>query len=183
MPPSIEQRIAAVFDKYRQTQTLLEEFASNRRNASELVILACSRLDALANMAMTQKKTQRERFVSFLSTFTSRGNELDRVALPNLYFYVFRQFVTLPGTIPAPGRLTAYDLARDATFLQFLVDSGVPLAEPDVDRMLHRISVWLQKEYRTTATQTRRKPHFDSAKNVRKRLEAHSSSYRRGLYD
>ena len=86
---SIDERIRAAFDEYRGTAALLDDFVRARRHAQELIILVCSRLDGLANLAMTQKKSQRDRFVSFLHAYSGRPAELGRVLLPNMYFDVF----------------------------------------------------------------------------------------------
>jgi hypothetical protein len=179
---SIDDRIKAAFDEYRATAALLDGFVQARQHAQELVILVCSRLDALANLAMTQKKSQRDRFVSFLHAYSGRPAELARVLLPNLYFDIFVKFVTLPVTIPVPGRLCSYDMSRDASFLQFIVDSGVPLTSEDVSKWLHRLSVWLQRKYRTTVTQSKSKPYYDDVRGVTRHLEACSRVYRKGTY-
>ncbi len=179
---SIEDRIKAAFDEYRATAALLDDFLRARQHAQELVILACSRLDSLANLAMTQKRSQRDRFVSFLHAYSGRHAELGWVLIPNMYFDGFVRFATLPVTIPAPGRLHSYDMSRDGSFLQFIVDSGLPLTSDDVAKWLRRLSVWLQQEYRTTATQSKSKPHYDGLRGVKRHLEACSRVYRKGMY-
>ena len=179
---SIDDRIRAAFDEYRATAALLDEFVRGRQHAQELVILVCSRLDALANLAMTQKRSQRDRFVSFLHTYSGRQAELRRVLLPNMYFDIFVKYATLPGTIPVPGRLCSYDISRDGAFLQFIVDSGVPLTADGVSKWLHRLSVWIQQKYRTTVTQSKSKPHYDDVNSITRYLEACSRAYRKGTY-
>ena len=180
---SIDNRIKAAFDKYRATATLLDEFVRTRQHAQELVILVCSRLDALANLAMTQKRSQRERFVSFLHEYSGRRAELERVLLPNMYFDIFVRFATLPGTIQTPGRLCSYDLMRDSAFLNFIIESGVPLTAEDVTKWLNRFSVWLQRKYRTTVTQSKSKPHHDNVDSITRYLKTSSQSYRKGTYN
>jgi len=179
----IEDRIRAAFDEYRATLTLIEDMALAQDLAQEIVILACARLDALANLAMTKQRSQNERFVSFLMTYSGKSRELEQIALPNMYFNLFVQSVTLPATVPAPGRLYAYDIKRDALFLQHLVDSGVPMTTDAIGKWLHRLSVWLQRKYRTTATQSKQKPHQDTLRNIMQHLEDCSSAYRKGFYD
>jgi hypothetical protein len=53
--------------------------------------------------------------------------------------------------------MRTYDLTRDSVFLQFLVNSELPLAAGDVSKAMTRLSVWLQIKYRTTATQAKAK--------------------------
>src|SRR6266481_2843059 len=99
MKRKIEDRVNAAFEEHRATTALLENFIQSREYPNEIVILACARLDALANLAMTKKQGQRNRFVSFLHTYSGRRNELEQVALPNLYLHIFMQFATLGATI------------------------------------------------------------------------------------
>src|SRR5689334_20036777 len=183
MNPPIEDRIIAAFEGYRATTVLLEELAQKRVYPQEIVILACARLDALANLAITQKQSQRDRFAAFLYTYSSKRQELEQVALPNLYFRLFLSYITLPASIPIPGRMWANDLTREATFLQFLIDSGLSLAEEDIAKFLEKFSAWLQRKYRTTVSQAKSKPHTDTVKAVLEHLTVCSHAYRKGIYD
>jgi hypothetical protein len=183
MKPLIEDRIKSAFNGYRDTIDILEEFVKSKKNPIELVILACSRLDALANLAYTQKRSQRDRFVSFLSTYSSKNRELNQVSLPNLYGQLMVQFVTLPETLPKPGRMHAYDILREGTFLQFMIESDLPIEEEEMTKFLHQLSVWIQRKYRTTLTQSRKKPYLDTDNNVINHLRVCSKTYRKGLYN
>jgi hypothetical protein len=183
MKPAIEKRINAAFEECRRTGILVEDLARRREHPHEIVILACARSDALANLSITKKRSQRERFVSFLHAYSGKPSEIKRVALPNLYFHLFLQYVTLPGILPTAGRMCVFDVTRDAAFLQFVVDSGVAIEENEVYKLLHKLSAWLQRKYRTTATQTKSKPHDDKASAIISHLDQCSRSYRKGIYN
>ncbi len=109
--------------------------------------------------------------------------ELEQVVLPNLYFQLFLRYITLSATILSPGRLWSNDLSEDATFLQFLVDSGLPLVDEEISRFLHHFSAWIQRKYRTTVTQAKLEPHTETLTGVLEHLKKCSHSYRKGYYD
>jgi hypothetical protein len=182
MKPGIEERITSAFADYHATAALLKTLAARREYPHELVILACSRLDGLANLAMTQKKTQRDRFVSFLHNYSGRRRELEQVALPNVYMQLFLEFITLPATLPRAGRMYVQDVSRQTPFLQFIVDSGIAIEEKEVSKLLHRLSVWLQRTYRTTVTQAKSKPYCDTVRNIMSHFYGCSRSHRKGFY-
>jgi hypothetical protein len=139
----IEDRIVTAFEGYRDTSILLEELTQRRVYPHEIVILTCARLDALANLAITQKQSQRDRFATFLNTYSAKRQELEQVALPNLYFQLFVSYLTLPAILPTPGRIWASDLTKEAVFLQFLVDSELPLVGKDIAKFLEKFSAWM----------------------------------------
>jgi hypothetical protein len=181
--PPIEDRVREAFATLESTTLLLEEWLNQRTHASEFMTLALARIDALANLAMTSKSTQAEKFTTFARTYGGNKSQLELVAVPNWYMEMFVKFVTLPGIIPKDGRLFALDANRDREFLRFISDSDLPISEVGVTAFMHKVSAWLQKKYRTTATQARTKPSLDSSANVLDHLRACSSEYRKGLYD
>ncbi len=183
MKPSIEDRINRAFNEHRETLILLNNLARERKHPKEIVILVCSRLDALANSAMTNKELQRERFTSFLFKYYEKPNELQQVALPNMYFDIITRSEILELTFPTAGRIRSYDMTGDRVFLEFINASGLPLTSDDVRKLLLRLSYWLRQAYRTSSTQPKSKPHIDIVDSVVRNLETKSKAYRKGLYN
>lgn len=180
--PTIEDRIReALSERFGSTSALLDTFLAESTNARELVILACSRLDALANLAVLET-TQQKRFISFMNRYSAKGADLALVAVPNLYSYLSRHYDTVSATIREPGRLRLYDPIIDRPLLQFVVDSKLPITSEDVERFLEYFSRVVQRRYRTTATQSRAKPVLEDEDQLHRYLLRESGRYRRGRY-
>jgi len=181
-PTPIEDRIREAFsDRFRSTDALLGDFLTQSRNAREFVILLCSGLDALANLARLAD-TQQKRFVAFLYRYSGKQQDLDLVAVPNLYSYLGGHYNTLPATIESPGRLQRFDPRVDDPFLKFVVDSGLPITKEEIGRFLQYFSRVVQRRYRTTATQSREKPVLEAETSVAGYLLRETRAYRRGRY-
>jgi hypothetical protein len=91
-------------DFTRPVLALADDWIEQEKHAEELVVLVCARIDALANL-VSGRGSQRERFASFVSQYSGRRRELERVSVPNLYRYVALAYYTLAGTLEVPGRL------------------------------------------------------------------------------
>jgi hypothetical protein len=157
----LRQAVKAAFQKYEDTLLLLRAMLEERTSPDELVILACARLDALANLR-SGPDTQRSRFASFVETFSGQKATLQKVSVPNLYWMLGREHDLLPLTMPETGRLIRND--DDTNFLQFLAATELPLSTEKVGQFLRWLSAVIQKKFRTTATQSRSKPSLISRK-------------------
>ena len=167
---SIEARIEEAFAPYGSTIELVETLFAERRNPVELVLLVCSRLDALSNLAST-KGPANDRFAQFVITYGDRAPDLERISVGDLYAYLGREYHGLPGTLATRGRLELFTTVS-LPFLRFLANSGLPLTEEAVGAFMRRCSVGIQRRFRTTATQSRSKPALASLNEVVDHLEA-----------
>jgi len=86
---SIDDRIREALADYFDTLTLIKTYLGERKHPVELAILACVRLDSLANLTLSGK-TQRERFTHFVEDYSGQKDRLKRVAVPNLYSHLGR---------------------------------------------------------------------------------------------
>jgi hypothetical protein len=155
-PDDLSDRIKQAFAKYEDTVELLRDLLSRRENAEEIVILACARLDALANLSGSRGRAG-DRFSRFIETYSGKKAQLRRLAVGDLYSYMGREYMLLPLTVPAAGRILNLG-GNSLPFLRFLADSGLPLEDDALSRCLRRVSVAIQRKYRTTASQSRTKP-------------------------
>jgi len=179
---SLTQRIEEAFsDRFDSSTQLIEEWITLRARPREIVILACSAIDSLANTARVEG-TQLSKFTSFLDEFSGKRRELNKVAVPNLYLALARHYATLAATIQAAGRMYVFQPLEDVPLLRFVADSGLPVTAEDVGSFLEYFSRAIQRRYRTTATQARSKPLTDTAKNIHEYLLEDSSRRRNGSY-
>jgi hypothetical protein len=178
--PSINDRITEAFVDYFDTLALIRRYLAERRHPVELAILACVRLDSLANLALSGK-TQRERFVHFIEDYSGQKGKLQSVAVPNMYSYLARHHEILSLNFETPGRVTL--LSRlDLPFLQFVDKSALPVTEEVIGVFLRWLSRVIQKRYRTTASQSKDKITLDTQDSFVAYLENVASSRRSNSY-
>jgi hypothetical protein len=178
--PPIDDRIRQAFADYFETLALLREYAVERRHPLELAVLACARLDSLANLA-TSRKEQEETFPYFMEQYSGQKNLLQKVAIPNLYSYLARYHEMLPGIIASAGRITQFS-KEDRRFLELISKSDLPVTEEAIGTFLRWLRNIIQKRYRATASQRRSKPVLDRQHSFISYLEEAASSRRSGSY-
>ena len=161
---------------------LVREFIEERENIQELILIVCARLDSLSNLAFTNK-SQRENFIGFLSRHSSIKKRIYDISLPDLYYNLSYRLYSMPAIIDTPGRLQILDPLEDEQFVSFLWNSGLAVTEKDMSRLIAFIAKNIQKKYRVTPTQSKRKPSIDTLTNIFNYLVEASKTYRKGLFD
>ncbi|NSW92444.1 MAG: hypothetical protein HPY74_17580 [Firmicutes bacterium] len=180
---SIEKRIINLFHEYDSTIDLLNFFKDNKQYAQEFILLVCSRLDSLANMAAYQQKKQHKRFVSFIQMFSDMGIDFYSISLPELFYYLHYQLYVVSLVVPKPGRLSMLDVSDYIAFIPFIWQSGIPITELEISRFIKFLLVSIQKQYRVTPTQKRSsKKSIDGLNNVMDYLTSSAQKYWHGHY-
>jgi hypothetical protein len=105
-----------------------------KQHPIEIVLLVCSRLDALSNLAST-KGAAGDRFAQFVIMYGGRRRDLEAISVGDLYAYLALEYSRLPGTLETPGRLELFT-SVSLPFLRFLAESGLPLTEGAVDAFI-----------------------------------------------
>lgn len=151
----VDKTIDAFFERYANTLKLLEDFLASKTNRQEFVLLSCARLDSLANLAFAEG-TQRSRFSRFVAKYSGLGKQTFSVSLPDLYYYFQHYFWIATASVVEPGRMMLFR-ERDKEFAQFICDSGVPITERDIRRLLASIMSSLKHRFRISPYQNKRK--------------------------
>jgi hypothetical protein len=181
-PAALRKEIRDAFSaRFDETTDLLEKLSSDSSNATAFVILACSAIDSLANLSST-RGTQAIRFTRFLEKYSGKRDELQKTAVPNLYYYNFRVYVTLEAIIGTPGRIRLFEPAEDRNLARVILDSGLPITAEETSALMEYFSRRVQRRYRTTATQRRSKPVLDSVDSVHQFLLVDARKYKSGRY-
>jgi hypothetical protein len=167
---NIEKRIGSAFEKYGTTIDLLKEFAKERSNTQEFILLVCARLDSLSNMAF-RKKSQKDNFVEFLIHHSGHKNKILSISLPDFYDYLSYQRWVLPGSLEKDGRLHMFDPRRDEKYVTFIWNSGIPINQTKVETLLKFLLRSLKNNYRVLPNQSTSKKSIDSLNNVVRCLE------------
>jgi hypothetical protein len=169
------------FDQYFSTLELLQTWLPERKNMQEFIILSCARLDSLSNLAFP-KGGQEENFVKFLTIYSNSRRDLEKVSLPDLYWFLMYHDAVLPGTISKPGRLRVFEPKRDRDLIKVVWQSEIAITERDIGRLLRFFLRQLKKHYRVVPNQSLNKSSHDTAKSIRHRLEKGADSYKNDYY-
>jgi hypothetical protein len=178
---SFKEILNKAFNQYSSTSKLLREWLSERKNMQEFVILACARLDSLSNLAFPEG-AQENNFVRFLTTYSTSRKDLEKVSLPDLYFFVNFHNWALSGVVPKPGYLHMFDPKRDRDLISLICHSGVPITERDVGRLIRFFLRQLKRHYRVVPNQSLNKPSHDTKKSIYQRLESAARGYKEDQY-
>jgi hypothetical protein len=176
-----KQILDSAFDQYFSTIALLHTWLSERKNMQEFIILSCARLDSLSNLAFPEG-AQENNFVRFLTTYSKSREDLEKISLPDLYWFLMYHEGVLPGTISKPGRLHMFEPKRDRDLIKLVWHSGVGITERDVRRVLRFFIRHLKKYYRVVPNQNLKKSSHDKAKSIRQRLEKAADNYKNDYY-
>jgi len=182
MSVNFAEVIDEAFRQYEPTVELLKDLQARELNPQEFVILVCARLDSLSNLAFLEG-TQKSKFIKFLMTFSQHGNAFRKVSVPDLYYFLTKRLLILPGTIPQPGRVHVYHPTEEKEFISFIWKSGISITEEDIENALLFLLKVLKKVYRIAPNQSLRMPTADTPKSVVKCLREGSNTYRKGAYD
>lgn len=182
MSIDFSQVVDDVFAQYEPTVELLQSLQARKVNPQEFVILVCARIDSLSNLALKQG-SQKSKFIKFLMTFSQHGGSFRKVSVPDLYYFLTKRLLILPGSIPQPGRVHVYHRTEEKEFISFIWNSGISITEEDIEKALLFLLRVLKKTYRIAPNQSLRKPTADSPKSVLKCIREASSTYRKGMYD
>ncbi|MFQ5792814.1 MAG: hypothetical protein ACE5JI_20280 [Acidobacteriota bacterium] len=161
----IRGRIDTYFDLFSRTLELSEQLIPARSHGHEVLILLCSRLDALASSAFREGYPNRKAFVDFVTGYGRRRNLLQSISVGDLYHELAYHRWFLPTTIPKPGRLNRFSRVDDP-ILTLLVQSDIPLTERDADRLLGGIMRALRETFRVMPGQPLSKRHLATRNDV-----------------
>jgi hypothetical protein len=117
------QRLREVLSHYRDTISLIDDLLTERRAAQEIVLLACGRLDSLANLAFYNASSQQWSFRQFVSNYSGQKSFFNSISVGDLYRYLaYYADLSDGGLIDAPGRVQRFGPQSDI-FLAFIEKS------------------------------------------------------------
>jgi hypothetical protein len=176
-----KQILESAFEQYFSTLGLLHKWLSEHKNMQEFVILVCARLDSLTNLAFAEG-TQEKNFVRFITTYSKSRQVLEKVSLPDLYWFLMYHDGVLPGTISKPGRLHMFEPKRDQDLINMIWRSEVAITEREVGRLLRFFLQNLKQHYRVVPNQSLNKSSHDTAKSIYDKLQEAADSYKNEYY-
>jgi hypothetical protein len=151
---------------YYDTIDLVDYLLREKRNAQEIILLTCSRLDSLANILSRTTTTQKTSFIQFLSKFSGESKFFNKVSVGDLYNYLYYYgSLAEEGLIERPGRIRRFGKDSD-DFLLFIEWSNIPVTAMTIRHLSHRITKILETSYRVKLGQKLSKQYISSVKEV-----------------
>ncbi len=184
-PEVFEKRLASYFERYKITAQILRSLFSQRSAAQDFILLACARLDSLANHACPSRlsgEAQAEKFTRLLLQHSGHKALLEQISLPDLYTSLLVELWQLPGVVDAPGRLRMFEPFRQRDFIEMHWKSGLALDEQDLEGLLSFLLDRIRSQYRVIPYQSRKKLHADTIVSVQQFLSETARQRRGGRY-
>jgi hypothetical protein len=154
-----QKTLKKVLDRFAKqflpTIELVDHLIRSRTHAQEILLLLCSRLDALASSSVREDESGAKAFAHFITAYGRRRQLFDSVSVGDLYYEVAFHRWLLPGTLVKAGRLHRFSQVDDG-ILFLLTESDLPLTQVAAKHLLTRILAALRKNFRTTPTQSKR---------------------------
>jgi hypothetical protein len=163
----LERALAAYFERrYEPTLSLVEDLIRRRSHPQEILVLICSRLDALASSAVSEDVSKKEGFVRFVTCYGGERRVFQGVSIGDLYYELAYHVWLLPGgLIQKPGRLYRYSRLNDPV-IRLLDASDIELTEEAALALLRDLMQSLRRNYRVMPGQRTTKPLVASRSRV-----------------
>ena len=156
---------------FEHTLEFLRRVTVARSDPEEAIILACARLDSLANAAYGYGTSTSDAFTKFVIQFGGQGSLLNQTSVGDLYHELAFHLWLTEGIVNAPGRLHQYS-EDSAPMFRFIDASMVPLTQDAIENLLRRVMRALRQEFRVIAGQSKSKPVLANSAFLTKRIES-----------
>jgi hypothetical protein len=150
------------FAAFSSTRELVKSLIEQEVHPQEILIMLCSRIDALSCAATAEEVAKGDAFVRFISTYGGDRKLFESVSAGDLYYELDYHLWLLPGILEKAGRLRLYSRLSDP-ILKLLVESEIPLTLPDAQRLVERLQRGLRRRFRVAPNQRRKKHAIGSA--------------------
>lgn len=169
MSKNFIKRLDEALVSYRETIELIDRLLKEKENAQEIVLLACARLDSLANLINKNRSLgQKQAFTQMLLNYSGEKKFFNSISVGELYKYLFFYGEIVEELmIEKPGRITRFS-PDDINYLEFIEKSRIPIVGKKVRQFTNRITRILEKNFRVKAGQSTKKSHIATVENIRK---------------
>jgi len=168
----LETRLSSFFDTFSPTLELVDDLIRNKTHAQEIIVLTCSRLDALASTANPEDAPKKESFVNFVCDYGQERNFFNRVSVSDLYYELgYYYWLLVEGLFMEHGRLYRYSRLDDAV-LRFIDYSDIPLDGALLEYLFSKVMAALSSSFRVKPGQSLAKSHTARVDEVLKSISA-----------
>lgn len=166
MNPELIQALDRYFDQFSCTRQLVDQLIKAKSHPQEILILLCSRIDALASTAAAEDDPRAEAFVRFVSTYGGNRKLFESVSAGDLFYELDYHLWLMPGMLEKAGRLHVFSRLNESV-VKLLVGSEIPLTLEEAQLLIRRIQRGLRKRFRVAPKQRRDKPEIGSPETIK----------------
>lgn len=164
--PELISALNRYFDQFSSTRQLVDHLIKAKSHPQEILILLCSRIDALASTAAAEDDPRAEAFVRFVSTYSGNRKLFESVSAGDLFYELDYHLWLMPGILEKAGRLRVFSRLNEPV-VKLLVGSEIPLTLEDAQLLMKRIQRGLRRHFRVAPHQRRGKPEIGSPEAIR----------------
>lgn len=179
MKKDLTEGLDRFFGEFSSTRELVDGLIQAKSHPQEVLILLCSRIDALASSAAGDDEARGRSFTGFLTTYSGKSKLFDSVSAGDLYYELDYHLWLMPGMLERAGRLRVFSRPNEP-ILKLLVDSEIPLTLQEAQILIRRIQRALRKHFHVAPNQPRSKRPFASAGRIRQAIIDEFSGRRHG---
>ncbi len=159
-------RLLNSLSHYRESISLIDDLLQRKLAPQEIVLLACGRIDSLANLLNPKIAGQQETFCRFITNFSGQKHFFNSISVGNLYWeFIYYSYIADGGLISIPGRIRRFGHDSDI-FLSFIEKSRIPITGKTIENIAFRIADILQKHYCVRKGQPSAKPKRASSSEI-----------------
>jgi hypothetical protein len=165
MGKELKRGLDQFFDQFSSTRELVDSLIQAKSHSQEILILLCSRIDALASISTIEDEASGKSFMGFVTTYSGKSKLFESVSVGDLYYELDYHLWLLPGMLEKPGRIRLFSRLNEP-ILKLLVDSEIALTLEEAQRLIKRIQRALRKHFRVAPNQPLTKRPLASTNEV-----------------
>jgi hypothetical protein len=161
----LKAKVENFFDQFSSTGELVGDLIRSKSNPQEILILLCSRIDALASNSAREDEPRQKAFTRFVTVYSGKSRTFESISIGDLYYELDYHLWLLPGMLEKAGRIQTFSRLNEP-ILKLLVDSEIALTSDEAKHLLERIRWALHRHFRPTPGQPLKKSPLASAREV-----------------
>jgi hypothetical protein len=153
---SLNAALNQFFNQFLSTQELVHGLVQAKTHPQEILILLCSRIDALASGAASEDEASTKSFTGFVTTYSGKSKLFDCVSVGDVFYELDYHLWLLPGMLEKAGRIRIFSQLNEP-IVKLLVDSQIGLTLEEAQRLIRRIQQILRKHFHVAPNQSKKK--------------------------
>src|SRR5436190_1590890 len=123
---NIDDVLRNFFAPFQDTVRLTDHLIAQSQNPQDILLLLCSRLDAMATAVAKGESQSKVAFVDFVLSYGGDRKFWHSVSAGDIYYELDFHCWLMEGLVPRPGRITRFSRTNDP-IIRLLDISGIPL--------------------------------------------------------
>jgi hypothetical protein len=169
MKDGFSKKLDKYFNQFSSTQALVNGLIKSKKYPQEILILLCSRIDALASSAAKEGAPSGLSFATFVTTYSGKSKLFDSVSVGDVYYELDYHLWLLPGMIEKAGRIHIFSRLNEP-ILKLLIESEIALTLEESQNLIRRLQRTLRRNFRVSPKQPRGKRPLASANEIKQTI-------------